>query len=80
MEPPIRAGWADLVQNRSVEKVLSAYQVERLIGRGGMGEVYLAQDRRLDRPVALKVLGSDLAGDEARPLPAGSSPSSACPP
>ena len=47
-----------------MEKVLSAYQVEELIGRGGMGEVYLAHDRRLDRPVALKVLGSDLAGDE----------------
>jgi YVTN family beta-propeller protein len=47
-----------------VDRVLSAYRVEELIGRGGMGEVYLARDPRLDRPVALKVLGSDLAGDE----------------
>jgi serine/threonine protein kinase len=47
-----------------VDRVLSAYQVEELIGRGGMGEVYLARDRRLDRPVALKVLGADLAGDD----------------
>jgi serine/threonine protein kinase len=47
-----------------VDRVLSAYQVEELIGRGGMGEVYLARDPRLDRPVALKVLGADLAGDE----------------
>ena len=47
-----------------MDRVLSAYQVEELIGRGGMGEVYLARDRRLERPVALKVLGADLAGDE----------------
>ncbi|HYM56620.1 MAG TPA: serine/threonine-protein kinase [Solirubrobacteraceae bacterium] len=47
-----------------MDRVLSAYQVEQLIGRGGMGEVYLARDPRLDRPVALKVLGADLAGDE----------------
>ena len=47
-----------------MDRVLSAYQVEELIGRGGMGEVYLARDPRLDRPVALKVLGADLAGDE----------------
>ena len=47
-----------------MDRVLSAYQVEELIGRGGMGEVYLARDPRLDRPVALKVLRADLAGDE----------------
>jgi serine/threonine protein kinase len=47
-----------------VDRVLSAYRVEELIGRGGMGEVYLARDPRLDRPVALKVLGADLVGDE----------------
>ena len=47
-----------------MDRVLSAYHVDELIGRGGMGEVYLARDPRLDRPVALKVLGADLAGDE----------------
>ena len=37
------------------------YAVERLIGQGGMATVYLAMDVRHDRPVAIKVLRSELA-------------------
>src|SRR5512146_2305445 len=37
------------------------YVVERELGRGGMATVYLAQDLRHDRPVALKVLLPELA-------------------
>jgi serine/threonine-protein kinase len=37
------------------------YRIERELGRGGMATVYLAQDLRHDRPVALKVLHADLA-------------------
>ena len=41
---------------------LGQYTVEKLIGRGGMGAVYLARHSLLRRPTALKVLESDGAG------------------
>src|SRR5882672_2021954 len=40
-----------------------AYDIEAPLGRGGMAFVFLARERRLDRPVAIKVLPPDLAND-----------------
>jgi serine/threonine-protein kinase len=45
---------------------LGRYQIRSLLGAGGMGEVYLAQDTSLNRKVALKVLPSDLASNQDR--------------
>ena len=47
-------------------KRLNHYQVRSLLGVGGMGEVYLAQDTRLDRAVALKILPDQFAADKNR--------------
>src|ERR1035437_2232163 len=45
---------------------LGRYEIRSLIGVGGMGEVYLAEDIELGRQVALKILLAEIAGDEDR--------------
>lgn len=45
---------------------LGRYEICSKIGVGGMGEVYLAQDTKLDRKVALKVLPDDVASNQQR--------------
>src|SRR3989440_5239279 len=45
---------------------LGRYEIRSKIGEGGMGEVYLAQDTKLDRRVALKILPADVASNRDR--------------
>src|ERR1051326_8205213 len=50
--------------NVQIGTVLSGYRIERELGRGSTGTVYLAHDEQLDRPVALKLLPPALSQDE----------------
>jgi eukaryotic-like serine/threonine-protein kinase len=45
---------------------LGRYEIRSKIGQGGMGEVYLAEDTRLHRKVALKILSTELAANKDR--------------
>src|SRR3989442_9071314 len=45
---------------------LGRYEIRSKIAEGGMGEVYLAEDTKLDRKVALKILPADVASQRDR--------------
>jgi Tol biopolymer transport system component len=66
IDSPAYEAAAGLVDERSELKTgetIGSYEIISFISRGGMGEVYLAQDRRLGRKIALKLLPSSLTKD-----------------
>jgi serine/threonine-protein kinase len=54
----------DIVRERLQRAIEGKYRMDRLLGKGGMGAVFLAHDLALDREVAIKVLPPDVAQDE----------------
>ncbi|MDZ4657446.1 MAG: serine/threonine-protein kinase [Bythopirellula sp.] len=52
-----------LRQEAFVAKQLGQYRLKRMLGSGGMGEVYLAEHQMMKRPCAIKIIRAEKAGD-----------------
>lgn len=69
MEKPAVEEFAGVMETETKKlekgKRFAHYEIIEQIGRGGMGEVYLARDKKLDRKVAIKILDEKFAGHES---------------
>jgi serine/threonine protein kinase len=69
METPAVAKVADIIEAETKKlergRCFGHYEIMRQIGAGGMGEVYLATDKKLDRQVAVKILNEKFSRDES---------------
>jgi serine/threonine protein kinase len=72
MEMPAVAKVADVIEaeqkNLETGRCFGHYEIIRQIGAGGMGEVYLAKDKKLDRQVAVKILNEKFSQHESNLL------------
>jgi serine/threonine protein kinase len=70
IDSPAYAAAATLITHEPAElkkgSTIGSYEIVSFISRGGMGEVYLAKDRRLGRKVALKILPSAFTRNQER--------------
>src|ERR1043165_4847986 len=70
IDSPAYAAAATLITDQPAElkkgAQIGAYEIISFISRGGMGEVYLAHDRRLGRKIALKILPSSFTKNQER--------------
>jgi len=62
----VAADWAGTLERVLVGRLVDGYRVEALLGAGGMGETYLAEDTALKRPVVLKFLPLTVSNDVRR--------------